>query len=102
MVRSYEHLAWFNELSMKGSIEQYTGLLRIAASSRALTLEKTLEENGMNDAPERALLRTASHDLRSSFGVIQGSASFLDLVDADESERKEMVAMLNRNQQYDE
>lgn len=97
ILQGYEYLAWFNELSMKGSIEQYTELQRIAASSRAQTLEKTLKELNELTRQRGDLLRTASHDLRSSFGVIQGSASFLDLVDADESERKEMVMMLNRN-----
>jgi signal transduction histidine kinase len=97
IVQSYEHLAWFTTLCMKGSIEQYTELQRIAASSRAQTLEKTLEELNELIRQRGDLLRTTSHDLRGSFGVIQGSASFLELMDADESERKEMVTMLNRN-----
>jgi signal transduction histidine kinase len=42
-------------------------------------------------------LRTASHDLRGSFGVIQGAASYLNREEADESNRKQMVEMLNRN-----
>ncbi|WP_421826260.1 sensor histidine kinase [Larkinella sp.] len=97
IVQSYEHLAWFTTLCMKGSIEQYTELQRIAASSRAQTLEKTLAKLNKLMRQRGDLLRTTSHDLRGSFGVIQGSASFLELMDVDESERKELVAMLNRN-----
>lgn len=97
IARSYEYLIWFNNLNMKGSIEQYTELQRIAAGSRVETLQKALDELNELTRQRGDLLRTASHDLRSSFGVIQGSASFLNLVDASESERKQMVEMLNRN-----
>ncbi|GAB3739526.1 CheR family methyltransferase [Spirosoma lituiforme] len=41
-------------------------------------------------------LRTTSHDLRGSFGVIQGAASLLNLMDTKE-EREQMLSMLNRN-----
>jgi signal transduction histidine kinase len=95
--QAYEHLAWFTNLSMKGSIEQYTDLQRIAASSRVQTLENALEELNEVQRQRGDLLRTASHDLRGSFGVIQGAASYLNREEADESNRKQMVEMLNRN-----
>ncbi len=41
-------------------------------------------------------LRVTSHDLRGSFGVIQGAASLLNLMDTQE-ERAQMLTMLNRN-----
>jgi two-component system CheB/CheR fusion protein len=41
-------------------------------------------------------LRTTSHDLRGSFGVIQGAAALLNLMDTKE-EREQMLSMLNRN-----
>ena len=41
-------------------------------------------------------LRTTSHDLRGSFGVIQGAAALLNLMDTEE-EREQMLSMLNRN-----
>ncbi|RRB13752.1 chemotaxis protein CheB [Larkinella knui] len=43
-------------------------------------------------------LRRASHDLRGSFGVIQGAASLLDLMDTEE-ERSQMLEMMQRNLQ---
>lgn len=44
------------------------------------------------------LLRSASHDLRGNFGIIQGAASLLDFANSDE-ERQQMLAMLQRNLQ---
>ncbi|QJW89648.1 PAS domain-containing protein [Spirosoma taeanense] len=41
-------------------------------------------------------LRTTTHDLRGSFGVIQGAASLLSITDT-EKERSHMLAMLHRN-----
>ncbi|MCX6215328.1 CheR family methyltransferase [Spirosoma sp.] len=41
-------------------------------------------------------LRATSHDLRGSFGVIQGAAALLNLMDTKE-EREQMLSMLNRN-----
>ena len=42
------------------------------------------------------LLRTSSHDLRGSLGVIQGAADLLTFADSDE-ERAQMLDMLERN-----
>jgi two-component system CheB/CheR fusion protein len=41
-------------------------------------------------------LRTTTHDLRGSFGVIQGATSLLQMMDTEE-ERAQMLAMLQRN-----
>lgn len=41
-------------------------------------------------------LRSTSHDLRGSFGIIQGAASLLNIADSDE-ERSQMLSMLQRN-----
>ena len=41
-------------------------------------------------------LRSTTHDLRGSFGIIQGAATLLDLMDTDE-ERAQTLTMLQRN-----
>ncbi|WP_185731564.1 sensor histidine kinase [Larkinella rosea] len=97
LVASYDHLAWFNSLSINGSVEQYTELQRIDATNRVQILQQALDDLNELTRQRGDLLRTASHDLRGSFGVIQGAASFLNISEADEEERKQMVEMLNRN-----
>jgi signal transduction histidine kinase len=94
---SYEYISWFSTQSNQGSVEQYTELQRSDASSRVQLLEQAL--NDLNELTRQRgdLLRTASHDLRGSFGVIQGAASYLNMMEASESDRKQMLEMLNRN-----
>ncbi|WP_138993435.1 sensor histidine kinase [Larkinella sp. C7] len=97
VAESYEYLSWFKTLSISGSVGQYTELQRLDASNRVQLLQQALDD--LNDLTRQRgdLLRTASHDLRGSFGIIEGAASYLNLVEADEPERKQMLEMLNRN-----
>ncbi|MFD2572095.1 CheR family methyltransferase [Spirosoma soli] len=52
-------------------------------------LRKQLRERG-------EFLRATTHDLRGNFGVIQGAATLLDMMDTDE-DRAQMLMMLQRN-----
>ncbi|GAB3928454.1 sensor histidine kinase [Larkinella terrae] len=97
VMSSYEYVSWFSAQSNQGSVEQYTELQRSDASSRVQLLEQALDDLNELTRQRGDLLRTASHDLRGSFGVIQGAASYLNLMEASESDRKEMLEMLNRN-----
>ncbi len=87
VAESYEYLSWFKTLSISGSVGQYTELQRLDASNRVQLLQQALDD--LNDLTRQRgdLLRTASHDLRGSFGIIEGAASYLNLVEADEPER---------------
>ena len=93
----YEHFFSFANQINTASVGQYTDLQRIAAVSRVDALEKAL--NHLNElGQQRAdLLRHSSHDLRGSFGVIQGAASLLELVIDSDQERNQMLEMLRRN-----
>ncbi|MFD1141953.1 sensor histidine kinase [Larkinella insperata] len=95
--QSYDLVAWFSLQSTNGSVEQYTELQRIAASSRTEALQKTLNELEHLSRQRGDLLRSSSHDLRSGFGVVKGAASLLELDGKSDEERKEMLEMLNRN-----
>jgi signal transduction histidine kinase len=95
---SYERVAWFTQEIVTGSVEQYHRLLRLSASSRVETLQQTLESLSELTRQRGEILRESSHDLRSAFGIIRGSASFLSLIEEPAPEvRKQMVDMLNRN-----
>ncbi|MGM9506861.1 sensor histidine kinase [Larkinella sp. GY13] len=97
VAESYEYLSWFKTLSISGSVGQYTELQRLDASNRVQLLQQALDDLNELTRQRGDLLRTASHDLRGSFGIIEGAASYLNLVEAEEPERKQMLEMLNRN-----
>ncbi|MBO0932903.1 sensor histidine kinase [Fibrella aquatilis] len=80
-----------------GSIAQYDEFQKAEATERALNLQRALDDVNELVRQRGAMLRVASHDLRSSFSVIQGAASLLDMPDNTEQERTEMLQILNRN-----
>ncbi|GAA4452651.1 hypothetical protein GCM10023189_16380 [Nibrella saemangeumensis] len=94
---AYEQMAWFSGLTMDASVAQYSDLQRIAANSRAETLQKTLDQINELTQERGDLLRQSAHDLRSSFGVIQGAAFLLKLEGDSTQMRDDMIEMLNRN-----
>ncbi|WP_375447928.1 CheR family methyltransferase [uncultured Fibrella sp.] len=63
---------------------------------RSDEMVQTLEGMREHIRQRGEFLRATSHDLRGSFGVIEGAASLLNEMDTEE-ERAEMLAMLQRN-----
>jgi signal transduction histidine kinase len=80
-----------------GSVNQYSTLQKFEAASRAEGLQQALDQVNELVRQRGDLLRMASHDLYSSFGVIQGAAFILDQPEITEEERTEMLQMLQRN-----
>ncbi|UFH57883.1 sensor histidine kinase KdpD [Spirosoma sp. KNUC1025] len=97
ITQAYEHFFAFANQINTGSVSQFTDLLRTAAASRVNVLEKALAELQALSQQRLEILRHSSHDLRGSFGTIQGAASLLELVIDSQQERKQMLDMLLRN-----
>ncbi|SFF13524.1 sensor histidine kinase [Spirosoma endophyticum] len=97
ITRAYEHIFAFANQINTGSVSQFTDLQRTAAVSRVNVLEKALAELQALSQQRLEILRHSSHDLRGSFGAIQGAASLLELVIDSQQERKQMLDMLLRN-----
>jgi signal transduction histidine kinase len=97
MSSAYEQIALFNSQITSGSVSQFTHLQRRAASSRVEALEKTLAELTQLGQQRSEFLRQSSHDLRGSFGAIQGAAQILNQVMDSEQERQQFLEMLLRN-----
>ncbi|QIP16954.1 HAMP domain-containing histidine kinase [Spirosoma aureum] len=97
LTRAYGEIIGINEETLEGSAARYDDLERTAAASRADALQGAL--NQLNElARQRSdLLRTSSHDLRSSVGIAQGAVFMLDLDNQSPEERNQLMAMLNRN-----
>ena len=97
ITQAYEYFFAFTNQVNTGSVSQFTDLQRTAAASRVYVLEKALAELQAVSQQRSEILRHSSHDLRGSFGTIQGAASLLELVIDSQEERKQMLDMLLRN-----
>lgn len=97
MAFSYEHMAEFANQINTGSIAQYAELQRQAASDRAEALQKALSKINEMGKQRTDLLRHSSHDLRGSFGALQGAAALLEIVMDSDHERIEVLEILRRN-----
>lgn len=97
MIQAYQKVIRLNEETVEGSAARYDELERTAAAGRANTLKAALDQ--VNELARRRtdLLRTSSHDLRSSVGIVQGAAYMLDLENQSPEERSQLVDMINRN-----
>jgi signal transduction histidine kinase len=96
-VDAYEHLARFSNEISTASVEQYTALQRQSAASRMEALEKTLAQFNELSQQRSNLLRHSSHDLRSTFSIINSAATLLEMAGDSEAERKQFLDMLLRN-----
>jgi signal transduction histidine kinase len=97
LMRAYQEIIWLNKEIIEGSVAQYDELTTTAAVSRASTLQAALEQVNELARQRSNLLRTSSHDLRSSFGIIQGAAFQLDMANQTPEEQALLIDMLNRN-----
>lgn len=71
-------------------------VFRLEELERSAEMVQTLEGMREHIRQRGEFLRATTHDLRGSFGVIEGAASLLNQMDTEE-ERAEMLAMLQRN-----
>ncbi|WP_164851241.1 sensor histidine kinase [Larkinella soli] len=94
---SYGILAWLVKESNAGSVEQYSEVFRLSALSRSQSLELTLSQLQELLRQRGTLLRRASHDLRSSFGIIQGAVALMDQPAEPTGESSPYMEMLQRN-----
>ncbi len=97
LLRAHQQVSALMHEAVGGSVAQYDEFQKAEAVERAVNLQRALENVNELLRQRGAMLRVASHDLRSSFSVIQGAASLLDMPDNTEQERTEMLQILNRN-----
>ncbi|HEY0109458.1 MAG TPA: HAMP domain-containing sensor histidine kinase, partial [Fibrella sp.] len=97
LLTAHERVGALMHEAIGGSIVQYNEFQKAEAVERAVNLQRALDEVNQLVRQRGAMLRVASHDLHSSFSVIQGAASLLDMPDNTEQERAEMLQILNRN-----
>ncbi|GAA4470909.1 hypothetical protein GCM10023189_60460 [Nibrella saemangeumensis] len=100
LLREFSHIRQLaarllNE-GIAGSIARYDELKQAEAAGRVYELENALSQLNELTKQRGEVLRMASHDLRGSFGVVQGAARMLDQSSGD-TERTHNTEMLQRN-----
>ncbi|RIV26760.1 sensor histidine kinase [Fibrisoma montanum] len=95
--KAYESIVRFSSLLTSGSVTRYAELQREQAAGRAEALQLTLNRVQELTRQRSAILRTATHDLRGGFGIIQGAASLLTKPNATDEEQAGRLSMLQRN-----
>lgn len=83
--------------TIHGSIQKYDELQRLEAANRVATLQQALSQMDELSRQRGDLLRTSSHDLRGSFGIINSTAYLLKTEGLSEQEREQYLDMLSRN-----
>ena len=91
----YRHLFKLEAESTRGSVLYYDQLRQTNAAEQANSLQESLGKLQLSKQ-QGEHLRHSSHDLRSSFGILTGAATLLQLPNT-EKEREKYIAMLNRN-----
>ena len=80
-----------------GSVEKYDELQRLEAANRVATLQQAVDQMDELSRQRGDILRTSSHDLRGSFGIINSAAYLLKAEGLSDQEREQYLDMLNRN-----
>ncbi|MVM38096.1 sensor histidine kinase [Spirosoma sp. HMF3257] len=83
--------------TINGSVQKYDEFQRLEAANRLSALQQALEQIQALSRQRGDLLRTTSHDLKSSFGIINSAATVLKMEGLSEQERDQFLDMLNRN-----
>lgn len=97
ILAALEQIAYLKSETVRGSAAEYDTQQQITAASRGAGLQQALDQLNQLGQDRSELLRTSSHDLKSSFGAIQGAAFLLNREGKTEEERTHLTEMLNRN-----
>ncbi|GAB3989971.1 hypothetical protein GCM10028807_16120 [Spirosoma daeguense] len=82
---------------IRGSILQFNKLQQVAAVERSANLQRVIDELNELSRQRGEYLRGAAHDLRGNMGIITGAVSLMEQENADDSDREQMLEMLQRN-----
>lgn len=83
--------------TIDGSLRKYDELQHLQASSRIITLQQAVDQMQELSLQRTDMLRTSSHDLRGSFGVITSAALLLKMEELTKEEREKYLDMMSRS-----
>ena len=97
LLQVQEQITGLMSEATRGSVQKYDELQRFEAATRTATLQQALDQMEQLSQQRGELLRTSSHDLRGSFGIINSAAYLLKMDGVTETEREQYIEILNRN-----
>jgi signal transduction histidine kinase len=97
LVFVYDQINLVMQQTIHGSVQKYDELQRLQASSRAATLQQAVDQMQELSLERSEMLRTSSHDLRGSFGIISSAAMMLKMEDFTLDERRQFLDMMVRS-----
>lgn len=92
-----QQIVWVMTETMHGSVKKYDELQRLEAANRVAALQQALDQMEDLSRQRGDMLRTSSHDLRGSFGIINSAAYLLKAESLSDQEREQYTDMLSRN-----
>ena len=97
LLTAAEEIARLKSETLAGSATEYDAQQQLAAASRSIGLQQALDQLSQLGRDRTDLLRASSHDLKGTFGVIQGAAFLLNQEGQTDEERGQLIGMVNRN-----
>ena len=97
LLTAAEQIARLKSETVAGSTTEYNAQQQLTAANRSAGLQQALDQLNQLGRNRTDLLRTSSHDLKGTLGVIQGAAFLLNQEGQTDEERGQLVAMVNRN-----
>lgn len=82
--------------TIESSIQKYDELQRLQATSRTVALQQVVEQMQEMTQQRGDMLRTSSHDLRGSFGIVTSAAHLLKMEGLSQQEREKSLEILSR------
>lgn len=97
LMHVYGQIVLVMQETIYGSLQRYDDLQRLQASSRAATLQQAVDQMQELSIQRSDMLRTSSHDLRGSFGLVSSATLLLKLEGLTQQEREEYLDIISRS-----
>ena len=97
LLTASEQIARLKSETLAGSATEYEAQQQLAAANRSVGLQQALDQLNQLGRDRTDLLRASSHDLKGTFGVIQGATFLLNQEGQTDEERSQLIEMVNRN-----
>jgi len=97
LMHVHDQISLLMQETIYGSVQKYDELQRLQASGRAATLQHAVDQMHQLALHRNEMLRTSSHDLRGSIGIVSSAASLLQMDGLTEQERQQFLDMMSRS-----
>lgn len=97
LLHVHGQIALLMQETTNGSVYKYDELQRLQAASRAIALQQAVDQMQELSLQRSDMLRTSSHDLRGSFGIVTSAAVLLKMEGLDQTEREQYLDMMSRS-----